>query len=72
MRILSHGVVVDDYVRITKSTSIKSLKRFVQVIVDVFRDQHLKKPIIVDIFRFLSEDEGCGFPRMLGSIDCMH
>ncbi|RWR86484.1 putative nuclease HARBI1 [Cinnamomum micranthum f. kanehirae] len=44
------GVVVDDYVRITKSTSIKSLKRFVEAIVDVFREQHLEKPNIVDIF----------------------
>lgn len=53
MRILADGVVVDDYVRITKSTSIKSLKRFVQAIVDVFREQHLEKPNIVDIFRLL-------------------
>ena len=75
VRMLACGVAadaVDDYVRIAESTSIESLKKFVQVIIDIFGNEYLRTPNNADICRLLSEGEGHGFPRMLGSIDCMH
>ncbi|RWR96381.1 putative nuclease HARBI1 [Cinnamomum micranthum f. kanehirae] len=75
MRMLVYGVAadaVDDYVRITESTSIESLKKFVQAIIDVFGNEYLRTPNNADICRLLSEGERRGFPGMLGSIDCMH
>ncbi|RWR84687.1 putative nuclease HARBI1 [Cinnamomum micranthum f. kanehirae] len=75
VRILAYGVAadaVDDFVRIAESTSIESLKKFVQVIIDVFGNEYLRTPNNADICRLLSEGERCGFPGMLGSIDCMH
>ncbi|RWR72915.1 putative nuclease HARBI1 [Cinnamomum micranthum f. kanehirae] len=75
VRMLVYGVAVDamdDYVRIVESTSIESLKRFVQAIIDVFGNEYLRTPNNVDICRLLSEGERRGFLGMLGSIDCMH
>ncbi|RWR75069.1 putative nuclease HARBI1 [Cinnamomum micranthum f. kanehirae] len=75
VRMLAYGVAadaVDDYVRIVESTSIESLKKFVQAIIDVFSNEYLRTPNSADICRLLSEGERRGFPEMLGSIDCMH
>ncbi|RWR87994.1 putative nuclease HARBI1 [Cinnamomum micranthum f. kanehirae] len=75
VRKLAYGVmadVVDDYVRIAENTSIELLIKFVQAIIVVFGNEYLRTPNNADICRFLSEGERCGFPRMLGSIDCMH
>ena len=75
VRMLAYGVAadaVDDYVRIAESTSIESLKKFVQAIIDVFGNEYLRTPNNADICRLLLEDERRGFPGMLGSIDCMH
>ncbi|RWR72100.1 putative nuclease HARBI1 [Cinnamomum micranthum f. kanehirae] len=75
MRMLAYGVAanaVDDYVRIAESTSIESLKKFVQAIIDVFGNAYLRTPNSADICRLLSEGERREFLEMLGSIDCMH
>ncbi|RWR76326.1 putative nuclease HARBI1 [Cinnamomum micranthum f. kanehirae] len=75
VRMLAYGVAadaVDDYVRIAESTSIESLKKFVQAIIDVFGNEYLRTPNTADICRLLSEGERRGFPGMLGSIDCKH
>ncbi|RWR93167.1 putative nuclease HARBI1 [Cinnamomum micranthum f. kanehirae] len=75
VRMLAYGVAadaVDDYVRIAESTSIESLKKFVQAIIDVFGNEYLRTPNSADICRLLSEGERRGFPGMLGSINCMH
>ncbi|RWR92880.1 putative nuclease HARBI1 [Cinnamomum micranthum f. kanehirae] len=75
VRMLAYGVAadaVDDYVRIAESTSIESLKKFVQAIIDVFGNEYLRTPNSADICRLLLEGERRGFPGMLGSIDCMH
>ena len=75
MRMLAYGVTADavnDYVRIAESTSIESLKKFFQAIIDVFGNEYLRTPNNVDICRLLLEGEKRGVFRMLGSIDCMH
>ncbi|CAL8169259.1 unnamed protein product [Prunus armeniaca] len=72
---IAYGVAadaVDDYVRIGETTSIESMKRFVQAVIDIFGENYLRRPNNADISRLLTEGESRGFPGMLGSIDCMH
>ncbi|KAK3221500.1 hypothetical protein Dsin_008525 [Dipteronia sinensis] len=63
---------LDQYVQIGESTAIESLKHFCDVVIRVFETQYLKKPNTNDIARLVKEGEDRGFPRMLGSLDCMH
>ncbi|XP_020263140.1 uncharacterized protein LOC109839119 [Asparagus officinalis] len=75
MRMLAYGVSadsVDDYVRIGESTAIESLGRFTKAIVTIFGDEYLRSPTDEDTARLLAIGKQRGFPRMLGSIDCMH
>ncbi|KAL6224800.1 hypothetical protein ACLB2K_003655 [Fragaria x ananassa] len=75
LRILAYGVPadnVDEYVRIGQTTTLSSLKRFVNAVVVLFGDEYLRSPNRNDITRLFSIDEKRGFPEMLGSIDCMH
>ena len=54
MRILTCEVFVDfmdEYIQITKSTSIKSRKYFMKANVAVFNEEYLKSPNINDITR---------------------
>ena len=63
---------VDEYIRIRESTTIESMRRFVKVVITMFGDHYLRSPNNIDIARLLQTGEQCGFPGMLGSIDCMH
>ncbi|XP_023929717.1 uncharacterized protein LOC112041037 [Quercus suber] len=75
LRMLTYGVTadfMDEYVRIGESTTMKSLKKFVKAMVDIFSKEYLRSPNNEDIARLLANGERCGFPGMLGSIDCMH
>ncbi|KAF8369785.1 hypothetical protein HHK36_032193 [Tetracentron sinense] len=76
MRMFAYGVAtdaMDDYVRIDESTSIKSLRRFVRTVVEVFGEEYLRSPNHNDISRvLLAQGEARGFPEMLESINCMH
>ena len=75
MRMLTYGVpadATDEYVRIGESTALESLRKFVDVVVEIFRDEYLRYPNEADIARLLAMGEKKGFPGMLGSIDCMH
>jgi len=63
---------IDEYVRIGESTTIKSLKKFVEAIVNIYSTEYLRSPNSNDIARLLRVGEKHGFPGMLGSIDCMH
>lgn len=40
--------------------------------IEIFSDEYLRSPNTNDIARLLAEVEQRGFPRMLGSLDCMH
>nr|XP_023916280.1 uncharacterized protein LOC112027863 [Quercus suber] len=75
LRMLAYGVAadfMDEYVRIGESTAIESMKKFVKAVVDIFSKEYLRSPNNEDIARLLVNGERRGFPRMLGSIDCMH
>jgi hypothetical protein len=51
---------------------LKSLRRFVKAVVDIFGDEYLRTPNNNDTTRLLALGEERGFPGMLGSLDCMH
>ncbi|XP_020964109.1 uncharacterized protein LOC107648299 [Arachis ipaensis] len=75
IRMLAYGVAadaVDDYVRISESTTIECLENFFEAVILVFEDKYLRKPNPNDVRHLLQMTEGHGFPGMLGSIDCMH
>ncbi|XP_062205215.1 uncharacterized protein LOC133907222 [Phragmites australis] len=49
-----------------------ALRKFVQAVVLLFSDEHLRAPTVEDTARLLAIGEQRGFPGMLGNIDCMH
>src|SRR3954463_2678302 len=72
---LAYGVpgdLIDEYVRMSESTCLASLYRFFKVVVAVFGPEYLREPNEADIAQLLEINAERGFPRMLGSIDCMH
>ena len=74
-RMLEYGVpadATDEYVKIGKSTSVESLKRFCRAIIEIFGYRYLRSSNENDIVRLLYIGEQCGFPGMLGSLDYMH
>ncbi|KAF8397075.1 hypothetical protein HHK36_018713 [Tetracentron sinense] len=74
-RILAYGASTDstdEYVRIGESTAILCMKKFCRTIVEVLGDEYLRTPNANDVARLLKKGEECGFPGMLGSLDCMH
>ncbi|XP_028115978.1 uncharacterized protein LOC114313760 [Camellia sinensis] len=75
LRMLAYEVASDfmaEYLRIGESIAMKSLKKFVKAVVVIFSDEYLRSPNYDDIARLLAIGKIRGFPRMLGSIDCMH
>ena len=75
LRILAYGVAadsIDEYVKIGESTVVKSPKKFVKVVVNIFSKEYLRSPNSNDIARLLAVNEKRGFLGMLGSIDYMH
>ncbi|KAM6543261.1 hypothetical protein CsatB_007708 [Cannabis sativa] len=62
----------DEYIKIGESTVLESLKRFCRAVVEVFGSRYLRSPEADDVARLLHIGERRGFPRMLGSLDCMH
>ena len=74
-RMLTYGVAADatdEYVRIGESTALRSLRRFVKAVIEVFGEEYLRSPNENDIHRLLALGNERGFPGMLGSLDCMH
>ncbi|XP_026379651.1 uncharacterized protein LOC113274488 [Papaver somniferum] len=62
---------VDDYTRMGATTIYKYLKRFCHTICMTFGSRYLREPTPEDVQRLLAENADRGFPRMLGSVDCM-
>jgi hypothetical protein len=74
-RMIANGVAADatdEYVRVGESTALECLRKFVVIIVKVFRLEYLRLPNEYDTARLLAIGESRGFSGMLGSIDYMH
>lgn len=72
---LAYGIsadLVDDHLAMGESQVIMCVKRFAVGIVQVFGPVYLRTPNAEDVARLLEMNKARGFPRMLGSIDCMH
>uniref|UniRef100_A0A0D3E4H0 DDE Tnp4 domain-containing protein n=1 Tax=Brassica oleracea var. oleracea TaxID=109376 RepID=A0A0D3E4H0_BRAOL len=61
---------VDEYVRIGETTARRCLHNFAAGIINLFGDEYLRRPTPEDLQRLLYIGEQCGFPGMIGSIDC--
>ena len=64
MRMLAYEVsanVVHDYVRISESTAVECLKRFVTNVIVIFEGEYLRKSNSNDIHRLLEMGEARGF-----------
>ncbi|XP_028054827.1 uncharacterized protein LOC114259038 [Camellia sinensis] len=73
--ILQYGVpadAVDEYIRISDSTTIAAFNFFTRSIIATYEVVYLRSPNEVDIARLLQEGEHRRFLGMLGSLDCMH
>ncbi|XP_026428767.1 uncharacterized protein LOC113324684 [Papaver somniferum] len=62
---------VYDYTRMGATIIYHYLKRFCHTICMTFGERYLREPTPEDVQRFLDENAERGFPRMLGSVDCM-
>ncbi|XP_068331601.1 uncharacterized protein [Pyrus communis] len=75
LRMLAYGASanqVDEITRMRKSTILESLMRFCGAIESIYTVEYLRKPTNIDLERLLKKAEMCGFPGMIGSIDCIH
>jgi hypothetical protein len=75
MRVLAYDILadyVDEYLRIGEDATIESVRRFCKVMIRVFGPTNLRAPNEQDTMKLLGENAARGWPRMLGSIDCMH
>ncbi|KAI4995770.1 hypothetical protein ZWY2020_037818 [Hordeum vulgare] len=66
------GDVVDEYVRMSKTTCLMSMYKFFQAVIEVFGPEYLRHPTAAYTERLLATNTTRGFPGMLCSIDCMH
>jgi len=75
MRMLAYDVavdVVDEYIKIGSSTTLECLLRFCKEIIRLYEQVYLRAPTQDDLQRIRHVSEMRGFPRMIGSINCMH
>ncbi|CAM8890416.1 unnamed protein product [Rhodiola kirilowii] len=75
MRMLAYGLsadAVDEYLRLSETTAMRSLLKFIEGVISCFGEEYLRRPTRRDLDRLLRQGEQRGFPGMIGSIDCMH
>jgi hypothetical protein len=63
---------LDDSLKIGETTTMESMKKFVEGTITVFGGRYLRRPTKEDVERLLKIGESRGFPDLFGSIDCMH
>jgi hypothetical protein len=63
---------MDKYVRIGEMTALQTLKFFVTHIIEIYGSEYLRPPNRNELKFILQENEDCGFPGCIGSIDGMH
>jgi hypothetical protein len=68
IRMLAYGVdmdLVDEYMRMSKSTCIESMYNFFRAVISVFGKEYLREPNMEDTQRLLSINRKRGFPVCL-------
>ncbi|CAN1298465.1 Protein ANTAGONIST OF LIKE HETEROCHROMATIN PROTEIN 1 [Linum perenne] len=63
---------LDEYFQLGESTALENLRKFCNAIVHAYGAQYLREPNREDLEKLLRKGSSRGFPRMIGSIDCMH
>jgi Plant transposon protein len=75
LRILAYGGSsdsVDEYLRLSYTSALYSLRAFRREVVKVFGTEHLRAPTEADLRRIMAVNAARGFPGCVGSIDCHH
>ncbi|XP_004292181.1 PREDICTED: uncharacterized protein LOC101312897 [Fragaria vesca subsp. vesca] len=63
---------LDESFHMPESTTIENLGQFCRTIVTIYQERYLRAPTTEDLDMLLQRAERRGFPRMIGSLDCMH
>jgi hypothetical protein len=63
---------LDENLKIAASTALECLGNFAKGVIEMFGEEYLRPPTAEEVEKILQYGESCGFPGMLGSIDCMH
>ena len=74
LRMLAYGIAadaVDEYLRLSETTALKSLKKFVESLCRCFGKEYLRGPNEEELRDLLKDSERRGMPGMIASIDCM-
>lgn len=75
IRMLAYGSPadqVDEYLRMSKETTRVSLVRFCSAVIELYKEEYLRKPNVDEMKQLLQTGQDRGFPGMIGSIDCMN
>ncbi|KAM1362593.1 hypothetical protein ACFX2H_027396 [Malus domestica] len=75
LRMMAYGSPansIDETHGMSESTCLDTLEEFCDTIVQVYKDEYLRKPNQEDLNRLIHKAEDCGFPGMIGSLDYMH
>jgi hypothetical protein len=64
--------IIDEYLKLGKTTALECLEYYCSDIIEYFRDEFLHRPTVADTQRLLAKAEEHEFFSMLGSIDCMY
>ncbi|XP_070668954.1 uncharacterized protein [Malus domestica] len=63
---------MDDTYGISKSTYLDTLAKFCDTIAHLYKEEYLREPNKKDMDWLLRKAEDCGFPGMIGSLNCIH
>jgi hypothetical protein len=75
MKILAYERPADfleDVIRMGESTILECLKEFSRIVRSVYIAEYLRPPNVEEVNQILACNDAREFPRMIGSIDCMH
>jgi hypothetical protein len=63
--------MIDEHWKLVKSIALECIEYYCMSIVQCYGAELLRRLTVPDTQRLLAKTEECGFPGMLGSIDCM-